>query len=68
MKVVCKVRGLTLLYRVGILWRCGDGLFFEVPPLASDAILTTLHSPLENVIQAVCRKLQEDSGTDGFDL
>jgi hypothetical protein len=24
------------------LWRCGDGLFFEVPPLASDALLTTL--------------------------
>jgi hypothetical protein len=21
------------------LWRCGDGLFFEIPPLASDAIL-----------------------------
>jgi hypothetical protein len=25
------------------LWRCGDGLFFEVPPLASDELLTTLH-------------------------
>jgi hypothetical protein len=22
-------------------WRCGDGLFFEVSPLASDALLTT---------------------------
>jgi len=31
------------------LWRCGDGLFFEVPPLASDALLTTLHPRLENV-------------------
>jgi hypothetical protein len=36
-------RGLTLLLPVGTLWRCGDGLFFEVPPLASDALLTTLH-------------------------
>jgi hypothetical protein len=35
------------------LWRCGDGLFFEVPPLASDAFLTTLHPLLENVLQAV---------------
>jgi hypothetical protein len=33
MMAVCKVRGLTLL-RVGTLWRCGDGLFFEVSPLA----------------------------------
>jgi hypothetical protein len=33
------------------LWRCGDGLFFEVPPLASDAFLTTLHPLLENVSQ-----------------
>jgi hypothetical protein len=41
----CKVRGG--------LWRCGDGLFFEVPPLASDALLTTLYSLLENVHQTV---------------
>jgi hypothetical protein len=34
--------------RVGTLWRCGDGLFFKVPPLASDALLTTLPL-LENV-------------------
>jgi hypothetical protein len=27
------------------------GLFFEVPPLASDALLTTLHPLLENVLQ-----------------
>jgi hypothetical protein len=65
---VCKVRGLTLLLRVGTLWRCGDGLFFEVPPLASDALFTTLHPLLENVLQTVCRKLQEDSGTGDFDL
>jgi hypothetical protein len=45
--------GLTLLLRVGTLWRCGDGLFFEVPPLASDALLTTLHPLLENVLQTV---------------
>jgi hypothetical protein len=47
-RAVCKVRGLTLL--LGTLWRCGDGLFFEVPPLASDALLTTLHPLLENVM------------------
>jgi hypothetical protein len=35
------------------LWRCGDGLFFEVPHLASDALLTTLHPLLENVLQTV---------------
>jgi hypothetical protein len=50
------------------LWRCDDGLFFEVPPLASDALLTTLHLLLENVLQTVRRKLQEDSGIGGFDL
>jgi hypothetical protein len=51
--IVCKVRGLTLLLRVGTLWRCGDGLFFEVSPLASDSFVTTLHSLLENVLQTV---------------
>jgi hypothetical protein len=30
------------------MWRCDDGLFFEAPPLASDALLTTLHLLLEN--------------------
>jgi hypothetical protein len=35
------------------LWRCGDGLFFEVPPLESDALLTTLNPLLENVLQTV---------------
>jgi hypothetical protein len=50
------------------LWRCGDGLFFEVPSLASDALLTTLHPLLENVLQTACGKVEEDSGTDGFDL
>jgi hypothetical protein len=49
-KAVCKVRGLTLLHRVGTLRRCGDGLFFEVPPSASDVLLTTLHPFLENVL------------------
>jgi hypothetical protein len=52
-RAVCKVRGLTLLLSVGTLWRCGDGLFFEVPPLASDAFLTTLHPLLQNVLQTV---------------
>jgi hypothetical protein len=34
MRAVCKVHGLALLLQVGILWRCSDGLSFEVPPLA----------------------------------
>jgi hypothetical protein len=38
---------------VGTLWRCGDGLFFEVSPLASDALLTMPHPLLENVLQTV---------------
>jgi hypothetical protein len=46
-----KVRRLTLLFRVGTPWRCGDGLFFGVPPLASDALLTTFHPLIENVLQ-----------------
>jgi hypothetical protein len=50
---VCRVRGITLLLRAGTSWRCGDGLFFEVPLLVSDALLTTLHSLLENVLQTV---------------
>jgi hypothetical protein len=53
MRTIWKVRGLTLLLRVGTLWRCGDGLFFEVSPLASDALLTTLHPLLEIVLQTV---------------
>jgi hypothetical protein len=52
-RAVCKVRGLTLLLRVGTMWRCGDGLFFMVPPFANDALLTTLHPLLENVLQTV---------------
>jgi hypothetical protein len=35
------------------LWRCGDDFFLEVPPLASDSFLTTLHPLLENVLQTV---------------
>jgi hypothetical protein len=50
MRAVCKVCGLTLLLQVGTLWRCGDGLFSEVPSLANDALLTTLHPLLENVL------------------
>jgi hypothetical protein len=38
--------------------------FFEVPRLASDALLTTLHPILENVLQTVCRKFQEDRRFD----
>jgi hypothetical protein len=39
--------------RLKTLWRCDDGLFSEVPPLASDARFTTLHPLLENVLQTV---------------
>jgi hypothetical protein len=53
MRAAWKVRGLTLLIRVGTLWRCGDGLVFEVPPLASEPLLTTLHPLLRNVLQTV---------------
>jgi hypothetical protein len=35
--------------------------------LASDAVLTTLHPFLENVLHTVYRKLQEDSGAGGFE-
>jgi hypothetical protein len=43
---------------VGTLWRCCDGLFLEVPPLASDALLTTLHPFLENMLETLRRKLK----------
>jgi hypothetical protein len=36
--------------------------------LASDALLTTLHPLIENVLQTVFRKFHEDSGAGGFDL
>jgi hypothetical protein len=52
MTAVGKVHRLTLL-RDGTLWRRGDGLFLEIPPLASDALLTTLHPLLENVLLTV---------------
>jgi hypothetical protein len=68
MRAVLKIRGLTLFLRVGTLWRCDDGLFFEVKPLASEVLLTTLHPLFENVLQTVCRKLQEDNAAGGFDL
>jgi hypothetical protein len=64
-RAVWKVGAVTSLLRIGTSWKCGDGLFFEVLPLASDALLTTLHPLLENVLQTVCRKLQENSGTGG---
>jgi len=52
-EAVCKVHGLTVLLQVGTLWRCSDCLFFEVPPLSNDALLTTLHSLLINVLQTI---------------
>jgi hypothetical protein len=48
-----KFHGLTLLLGVRTLWRCGDGFFFKVPPLASDALLTMLHPLLENMLQTI---------------
>jgi hypothetical protein len=65
-RAVCKFLGLTLLLRIGTLWRGGDGRFFEVPPLTNDALLTTLHPLLENVLQTVCRKLQEEPRSSLF--
>jgi hypothetical protein len=53
MRALCKVRGLTSSFLVGTSWRCGDGIFLEVPTLASDALLTTLHLLLEKVLQTV---------------
>jgi hypothetical protein len=44
---------ISLLLQVRTLWRCGDCLLFEVPPLASDALLTTLHPLLKYVLQTV---------------
>jgi hypothetical protein len=53
MRAICKLRGLTLLLQVRTLWRYSDILFFEVPLLASDALLTMLHPLLENMLQTV---------------
>jgi hypothetical protein len=53
MNAICKVCGLTLLLQVRTMWRCSDSLFFKVPPLASNALLTTLHQLLENMLQTV---------------
>jgi hypothetical protein len=52
-RAVCKFRILTFLLRVGTLWICGEGLFFEVLPLASNTVFTTLHPLLEYVLRAV---------------
>jgi hypothetical protein len=52
-QAVRKFRGRILLLRVGTSFRCGDGLFFEVTPLASDALHTTLHPLPENVLQTI---------------
>jgi hypothetical protein len=53
MRAFCKVNGLISLLLVRALWRCSDILFFEVPPLSIDALLTELHSLLENVLQTI---------------
>jgi hypothetical protein len=51
--LILKVHGLTLLLQVRTLWRCSDGLFFEVPHLAGGARHTMLHPLLKNVLQTV---------------
>jgi hypothetical protein len=43
----------ALLLQVGTLWRCGDGPFSEVPLLAGDALITTLHPLLKSVLQTI---------------
>jgi hypothetical protein len=53
MTVVCKVCGLTLLLWVRTSWMWSDSVFFEVPPLASDALLTTFHPLLKNMLQTI---------------
>jgi hypothetical protein len=53
-----KISWTRLITPVGTSWRCGDGLFFQVPPLASGAFLTTLYSLLENVT-GVIRRVHE---------
>jgi hypothetical protein len=53
MRAILKVCGFTLLLQVRSLWRCGDGLFSEVPPLASNALITSLHPLLKNVLLTV---------------
>jgi hypothetical protein len=35
------------------MWRYGDGLFFEVPSLASDMLPIMLHPLLKNVLHTV---------------
>jgi len=35
------------------LWRCRDGLHFEVSPMARDVLLTRLHPLLENVNEVI---------------
>jgi hypothetical protein len=57
MRANCKVHGLTLLLQVGLLWRCGDSLFFKVPPFASNALLIMLHPLLENKVTVVLKEL-----------
>jgi hypothetical protein len=42
-------------------------LFFEVPPVTSDALLSTFHPLPKNVLQTFCHKLQKDSGTGSFE-
>jgi hypothetical protein len=62
-RAIRKVHGLTLLLQVRTFWRYGDDLFFELPPMVSNALLKMLHPLLKNMLQAICHKLQDDSRT-----
>jgi hypothetical protein len=53
MRPVCKVCGLKLLLQVRTLWGHSDSLFSKVPPLASSALLTMLHTLLKNVLLTI---------------
>jgi hypothetical protein len=53
MRTIYKVYGLILLLQAGTLWRCSDSLFFEVPPLASDALPAMFHPLLKNMLQTI---------------
>jgi len=53
---------LTLVLQVGTLWKCGGDLFFEVPPMASNVLLMTLHPLYENVLQTIDHFSNHENG------
>jgi hypothetical protein len=52
-RTVYKVRGLTLLLRVGTMWRCGDRLFFEADDLMGTAIIPIRTSAIRSRARTV---------------